>query len=296
MQNRNPYAAPQANVTRGDNNVEEYGEVKVFSPAGRLGRLRYIGYTFGLTILIGILIGIASGLVAVADPTAAVVVAGLGYIAIIAVQFLLTIQRSHDMNMTGWLSLVSLIPLAVLVFWIVPGTPGENDYGKPPPPNSAGVVILACLLPFVMIGGILAAIAIPAYQDYTIRAQISEGLNLAAGPKAAVAEAFMRGGVAPSDRSEAGLSADAGDTSGSYVSSIDVVGGTLVVTYSDEANSMIAGKVLGMQPYVSSDRDVVWRCGEGAAPQGAVAMDPRAPAAADATEIEARYLPSACRP
>jgi type IV pilus assembly protein PilA len=297
MQNRNPYAAPHANVARGDD-AEEYGEIKIFSAAGRLGRLRYIGYTFGLTILIFILIAIASGLAALADPAAAVTVAGIGYVALIVVQVLLTIQRSHDMNVTGWLSLISLVPLAFLVFWFVPGTPGENNYGKPPPPNTGGVIALACLLPFAMIFGvgILAAIAIPAYQDYTIRAQISEGLNLAAGPKAAVAEAYLRGGVAPSDRSAAGLPADAADTSGKYVSSIDVVGGTLVVTYGAEANSMIAGRVLGMQPYVSSDRGVVWRCGEGAAPQGAAAMDPRAPSAAGVTDVEARYLPSACRP
>jgi uncharacterized membrane protein YhaH (DUF805 family)/Tfp pilus assembly protein PilE len=294
MQNRNPYAAPQANVARGDS-AEEYGEIKVFSPAGRLGRLRYIGYSFGLTILIGILIGIASALVAVADPTAAVVVAGLGYIAIIAVQFLLTIQRSHDMNVTGWLSLISLIPLAVLVFWIVPGTPGENNYGKPPPPNSAGVVVLACLLPLVMTVGILAAIAIPAYRDYTIRAQVSEGLNLAAGPKAAVVETFQRYETPPADRADAGLSADAADTAGQYVDSVDVVGGTIVVTYGANANALIAGTAVALQPYVMPDESVVWRCGHAAPPGGGVAMDVGA-SSAGMTSIEPRHLPSACRP
>jgi hypothetical protein len=83
---------------------------------------------------------------------------------------LLTIQRSHDMNVTGWLCLISLIPLAALVFWLVPGTPGENNYGKPPPPNTTGAVVLACILPLVMIVGIVAAVAIPAYQDYVQRA------------------------------------------------------------------------------------------------------------------------------
>ena len=69
------------------------------------------------------------------------------------------------------------------------------------------MILLACIVPFVVIVGILAAIAIPAYQDYTIRAQVSEGLNLAAGPKAAVAEAYSRSTrAAPVDRSEAGLS------------------------------------------------------------------------------------------
>ena len=49
MQDRNPYAAPQTNVTRGDG-PEEYGEIKVFSASGRLGRVRYIGYSVGLEL------------------------------------------------------------------------------------------------------------------------------------------------------------------------------------------------------------------------------------------------------
>jgi len=297
MPNRNPYAAPQTNVTRGQSEeAEEYGEVKIFSASGRLGRVRYIGYTFGVTILIGIVMAVLAGLAAVASPGASIAVVGIGYIAIIVVQFMLTIQRAHDFNTTGWLSLISLIPLAVLVFWFVPGTPGENDYGKQPPPNTTGVILLACLLPFVMIFGILAAIAIPAYQDFTIRAQVAEGLNLAAAAKAGVAEAYLRTQSAPADRLGAGMSAAPTDSSGKYVESIDVAGGTILVTYGVEANSVIAGSVLALQPYVVGDGTVVWQCGQGAAPGGAVAMDRGAPEAAYVTDIQSRYLPSACRP
>jgi uncharacterized membrane protein YhaH (DUF805 family) len=169
MQNRNPYAAPRTNVARGET-AEEYGELKVFSAQGRLGRVRYIGYTMGVSLLMGIVIVVAAGLATLADSAAAILVAVVGYVAIIAVQFMLTIQRAHDMNVTGWLSLISLIPLGVLVFWLVPGTATENDYGKPPPPNSTGAVVLACLLPLVVMVGIVAAVAIPAYQDYAQRA------------------------------------------------------------------------------------------------------------------------------
>jgi uncharacterized membrane protein YhaH (DUF805 family)/Tfp pilus assembly major pilin PilA len=272
MQNRNPYAAPQTNVTRGDGNVEEYGEIKLFSPRGRIGRVRYIGYFFGLSLLVLLVAGVLAAVAALADPSAAIVVAGIGYVAVIVVQFLLTIQRSHDMNVTGWLSLISLIPLAALIFWFVPGTRGENDYGKQPPPNTAGAIVLACILPFLFIGGILAAIAIPAYQDYTIRAQVSEGLNLAAATKAAVAETYLRTREAAVDRSAAGLSPAATDTSGKYVESIDVAGGTVLVTYGAEANPTIAGRILGLQPYLTTDKALVWRCGAGPAPQGAVAL------------------------
>ena len=132
--------------------------------------MRYIGYTFGLTFLIALVIGLASALVGAVAPAAAFAVGVVGYIAIVVAQVLLTIQRSHDMNVTGWLCLISLVPLAALVFWLVPGTRGENNYGKPPPPNTTGAVVLACILPLVMVVGILAAIAIPAYQEYVQRA------------------------------------------------------------------------------------------------------------------------------
>jgi uncharacterized membrane protein YhaH (DUF805 family)/Tfp pilus assembly major pilin PilA len=296
MQNRNPYAAPQTNVARGDS-VEEYGEIKVLSASGRLGRVRYIGYSMALSLLLFLVFAIAAGVTAAASPTLAIVVVVVGYIALYTVQILLSIQRAHDMNSTGWLSLIIFVPLAVFVFWFAPGTTGENSYGKQPPPNTTGAILLACLpVPFVFMMAILAAIAIPAYQDYTIRAQVSEGLSLAAGPKAAVAEAYLSSRVAPVDRSEAGLPPEATDTSGKYVESVDVAGGTILVTYGSEANSVIAGRVLGIQPYVTSDRTVVWRCGAGPAPQGAVPMDAGAPSAAGATDVEARHLPSACRP
>lgn len=169
MQQRNPYAAPRTNVSRADSD-EEYGEIKVFSAQGRIGRVRYIGYTFGYTVLIALVIGVIGALLGGVSPGLAFAVGAAGYIAIVVLQILLTIQRSHDMNVTGWLCLISLIPLAALVFWFVPGTRGANNYGPPPPPNTTGAVVLACILPIIMIVGIVAAVAIPAYQDYVQRA------------------------------------------------------------------------------------------------------------------------------
>jgi uncharacterized membrane protein YhaH (DUF805 family)/Tfp pilus assembly major pilin PilA len=294
MTNRNPYAAPQANVAGRDVGVDDYGEVKILSARGRIGRVRYIGYSMGLMLLAWIVLGLLAALAIASQGQAALVpVVGLGYIAILVVQFLFNIQRSHDMNVTGWLSLIWLLPFGVFVFWLVPGTRGENEYGKQPPPNGVGVIVLACLVPFIAVG-ILAAIAIPAYQDYTIRAQVSEGLNMAAGPKAAVVEAFGRTRAAPANRLEAGLSANRTDSAGQYVGSIDVVDGTIVVTYGANANAAIAGSVLAIQPYVMSDDRVAWRCGQGPVPDGAVAMDARA--TRFTTDIMPRYLPSACRP
>jgi type IV pilus assembly protein PilA len=296
MQDRNPYAAPRANVMHGESGAEEYGEVRVFSVSGRIGRVRYIAYSIGFTILALIVTLIVAGLVALTDPTTGIVVAIVGYVvAVYGAPIVPAIQRSHDMNVTGWLALLVLVPLAPLAFWLIPGTRGENSYGRQPPPNGAGVILVACIVPFVGIGGVLAAIAVPAYQDYSIRAQVTEGLTLASGPRVAVVEAFERDGAVPADRVAVGLSADPTDTAGQYVDSVDVVDGTIVVSFGANANEVIAGSVLAIQPYVMGDESVVWRCGHAAPPAGGVAMGAFG-SVADLTDIEPRHLPSACRP
>ena len=76
---------------------------------------------------------------------------------------------------------------------------------------------------------------------------------------------------------------------------IDVDHGTVLVTYGTNANSMIADSVLALQPYVAGN-DVIWRCAHGTVPAGATAMDRGAVPSDAATDIETRYLPSACRP
>src|SRR4029079_8746055 len=87
---------------------------------------------------------------------------------------------------------------------------------------------------------VLAPIAIPAYQDYTIRAQVTEGMNLAAAAKAAVSESFTNKGVAPLNRTAAGMSAAATDTAGKYVSQVLVTNGVIQITYGgNEVNSII---------------------------------------------------------
>lgn len=150
------------------------------------------------------------------------------------------------------------------------------------------------LMIVVAIIGILAAIAIPAYQDYTIRAQVSEGMTLASAAKAAVAETWLTTGDAPETRADAGMSAAPADTQGKYVASVDILEGTINIVYGNDANALIqaaGNNTVSLRPFVSVDGSVSWQCG--LAEVGAlVAMSA---AGANITDLEGKYLPASCR-
>ncbi len=164
MSNVNPYETPKAAVA---DTAQHFQPVQLFSVSGRIGRARYIAYGIGVWLLIGLGSSALAPLLGPAGPVVSVV----ALVALMVIGFMLTIQRCHDFNTTGWLSLLVLVPLANLIFWFIPGTDGPNRFGGPTPPNSVLVLIGAWLIPVVFIGGVLAAVAIPAYQDYAKRAQ-----------------------------------------------------------------------------------------------------------------------------
>jgi len=168
----NPYQTPGSSV---EDQGEQYSEVKILSTAGRIGRVRYIGYTVGLSMLLAIAMGLVMAMSAAAGIAAlSVIVTVLGYVAIIALQIILTVQRCHDFNSSGWLSILAIIPLVNLIFWAIPGTDGPNRFGNPPPPNTTGAVVLALIIPLIFVVGIVAAIALPAYQQYVKRAHAAQ--------------------------------------------------------------------------------------------------------------------------
>jgi type IV pilus assembly protein PilA len=147
------------------------------------------------------------------------------------------------------------------------------------------------LMIVVAIIGILAAIAIPAYQDYTIRAQVSEGMTLAAAAKAAIAESYANDGNAPANRYEAGMSNNSTDTEGKYVDAVEVNAAAIEITYGNDAHSNVSGNVVTLVPYLSTDASVSWVCGNATAASGTSAMG----GSGVGTNVESRYMPASCR-
>jgi type IV pilus assembly protein PilA len=129
------------------------------------------------------------------------------------------------------------------------------------------------LMIVIAILGILMAIAIPAYQDYTVRAKVSEGLNVAGASKLAVAETYSSKGSWPIGNASAGLPLPA-SIAGNNVSGVTVSGSTITIAYNNDDN--INGKklVLKANPRGGS---VDWDCGY------------------TGTDVDSKYLPSNCR-
>jgi len=118
------------------------------------------------------------------------------------------------------------------------------------------------LMIVIAIIGILAAIAIPAYQDYTVRSKVSEGLNLAGAAKLAVSEVYDALGTMPITQSQYGLPVNARSIQGTYVSSVGVASGLITITY----NAAVGGNpsqnnnTITVQPDTSNAGSIVWDC------------------------------------
>lgn len=161
-----PYATPKAAVAE---NLPEFGELKAFTTDGRIGRLRYLAWSMVLMLACLPLFGIAAGFFAVSEILGGLLIAVVG-IAVAVVGIMFGVQRLHDIGWSGWLLLVTLVPVVGGVFsllmFIIPGSTAANRFGPPPPPNSTAVKVLAALWLAAIVLGIVAAIALPAYMGY----------------------------------------------------------------------------------------------------------------------------------
>jgi type IV pilus assembly protein PilA len=137
------------------------------------------------------------------------------------------------------------------------------------------------LMIVVAIIAILAAIAIPAYQNYLIRTQVAEGMSLMGDAKVAVSEYYSNYGEFPPTQASAGLATDT-DIKGKYVEKVDLVTGSgtgmgkIQATYGNSANAAIDGGTLTLSP-ITSAGSISWSC------------------KGDGTKVVAKYLPSSCR-
>jgi type IV pilus assembly protein PilA len=130
------------------------------------------------------------------------------------------------------------------------------------------------LMIVVAIIGILASLALPAYQSYSVRAQISEGLSLTGPLKAAVAEVHNDNGGFPIDNADAALGA-ADTYAGKYVNSISVNGAVILIEYGNDANAKISGQTVTLTA-IENEGSLEWNCASGGG-------------------ISEEYLPRSCR-
>jgi type IV pilus assembly protein PilA len=138
--------------------------------------------------------------------------------------------------------------------------------------NSNGFTLIELMI-VVAIIAILAAIALPAYQDYLIRAQVTEGISLATGARAAVWDFVAQKGRMPPSNQSAGLPSST-SILGKYVTSVDATGGVITVAYGGAANNAIVGQTLLLSPFTNGG-SIEWTC--------------------SSATMSGKYLPTSCR-
>jgi type IV pilus assembly protein PilA len=152
------------------------------------------------------------------------------------------------------------------------------------------------LMIVIAIIGILAAIAIPAYQNYTIRAQVSEGSSLIGGVETAFDENYANTGTAAATNAAIGIDSS---IEGTYVSSVALTSaGQITVSYGSNANSAVNGGTVVWTAYKSPNGDITWICNDGTAAQNAISknnLTDLGTAASNGTITNNSYLPTICQ-
>ncbi|HEZ2957128.1 TPA: pilin [Neisseria meningitidis] len=150
------------------------------------------------------------------------------------------------------------------------------------------------LMIVIAIVGILAAVALPAYQDYTARAQVSEAILLAEGQKSAVTEYYLNHGEWPGNNTSAGV-ASSTDIKGKYVQSVTVANGVVTAQMaSSGVNKEIQGRKLSLWAK-RQNGSVKWFCGQPVERNAKATADAVTAATPDTDKINTKHLPSTCR-
>ena len=259
-------------------------DIKFFSLTSRIGRARYLAYGMGLVLLAIVPILVCAALYTLVPALGGLVAAVLyiGY-AVLSIGF--GVRRLHDLDKSGWWILLMFVPLVnlglLLYMLFAPGTIGENRFGQQPPPNSTWVIIGAWSFLIVPVfGGILAAIAIPAYQDFVARAQTVEAVQLLQGAETAAAQYHTDNKDWPADLSTVYSAAAESSNPGRYTQSISgsatADGGYAIVATMKTEGIMWAIRGKSLELWSSDGAN--WHCGPGG-------EDP----------VDAKYLIGSCR-
>lgn len=156
------------------------------------------------------------------------------------------------------------------------------------------------LMIVIAIIGILAAIAIPQYQDYVTRSKVTEGLSLVQSVETAIAETYQTNGSMPTVGTNASFGLPlAASISGKYVAGITVdhVGTTPGSTYAtiyyngNVGGGVTAGQVLSLMAVTNGGGGIAWQCGYSTAPINGVGQTPPT----GGTTVPAKFLPANCR-
>ena len=170
-----PFTPPRASLEQTP--TMEYDTSSPFSSKGRFGRIDFLAFSAlsGMAMMViavglGVVMAISGSDIETLGPIILLITLPSLYFGI-----LFMIRRLHDLNWSGWFAVTYIIPLVNLVMLLIlssmKGTPTSNSYGPPRQPPSKIKIAIALILPAIFMIGMLAAIALPAYQDYVLRAQ-----------------------------------------------------------------------------------------------------------------------------
>ena len=156
--------------------VYKYSRLNLFGTKGRLGRIVYFLFSFIIPISIFWMISAVAGQLSKQRMISNEMVYGLLIFALVAAVYMLirlTIQRSHDLNRSGWLSMILvLFPPLIAIFWLVPGTKGVNNYHEPSQPMKG---LLKWVSPLLFLGLLLPTIYL--LREYNVIENLIQSLK-----------------------------------------------------------------------------------------------------------------------